>query len=50
MNKKNPKGAGRKHKFTVPAITKPYLVPKCKLKEFNVFYEDLTAEFLRKKE
>jgi hypothetical protein len=49
MNK-NPKNAGRKKKFKVPAVQKLVLIPKCKLKDFKIMYEDLTEEYLNKKE
>lgn len=47
---KNKKGAGRKNKFKVKAEKKFYLVPLEVLKEFDTIYEDLTEEFLNKKE
>jgi len=44
----NKKGQGRKNKFKVKAEKKFYLVPLKVLKKFDVFYEDLTKEFLNK--
>jgi hypothetical protein len=49
MNKRNPKRAGRKHKFKVPATQKLVLIPNCALKSFKVMYEDLTKEYLNEK-
>jgi hypothetical protein len=48
MNK-NPKNAGRKKKFKVPATQKLVLIPNCALKSFKVMYEDLTKEYLNEK-
>lgn len=47
---KNKKGQGRKNKFKVKAEKKFYLVPLKVLKQFDIYYEDLTKDFLNKKE
>ena len=46
----NKKGAGRPDKFKVKAEKKFYLVPLKVLKQFDIYYEDLTKEFLNTKE